>query len=71
MILKKRQNWIRDISLHQPNKDMVLEGDITRDSCFKPEYTLGPAKKLFKHLFVCVLSWSDNGKINFGSWFTK
>jgi hypothetical protein len=52
MILKKRKNRIRDISLHQPNKDMVLEGDITQDSCFKPEYTLGPAKKLSKHLFV-------------------
>jgi hypothetical protein len=44
---------------------------MTQDSYFKPEYTLGPAKKLSKHLFVCVWSWSDNGKINFGSWFTN
>jgi hypothetical protein len=29
MILKKRQNGIRDISLHQRNKGMVLEGDMT------------------------------------------
>jgi hypothetical protein len=44
---------------------------MTRDSYFKPEYTLSPAKKLSKHLFVYVWSWRDNGKINFGSWFTK
>ena len=41
MILKKRQTGIRDISLHQP-KRLVLEGDMTRDSCFKSGYTLCP-----------------------------
>jgi hypothetical protein len=44
---------------------------MTRDSCFKFGYTLGPTKKLSRHLFLCVWSWSDNGKFNFGSWFTK
>jgi hypothetical protein len=71
MILKKRQNWIRDISLHQPNKDMVLEGDITQDSRFNPGYTLCPTNKLSKHLVAWVWSWRDNGKFKFGSWFTK
>jgi hypothetical protein len=71
MILKKRQARIRDISLHQLNKGMVLEGDMTRDSWFKLGYTLYTTKKLSKHLFVYVWSWCDNGKINFGSWFTN
>jgi hypothetical protein len=30
----------------------------------KSRYTLGPIKKLSRHLFVCVWSWSDNGKFN-------
>jgi hypothetical protein len=54
MVLKKRQTIIRGISLHQPNKDMVLEGDITQDSRFKPGYNLRPTKKLSRHLFVWV-----------------
>jgi hypothetical protein len=71
MILKKRQTGIRDINLHQSNEDMVLEGDITRNSWFKPGYTLCSTKKFSKHLFVWVWSWRDNGKFKFGSWFTK
>jgi hypothetical protein len=55
--------------LHQLNKEMVLEGDITRDSCFKLGYNLCPTRKLSRH-FLCVWSWSDDGKINFGSWLT-
>ena len=50
---------------------MVLEGGMTQDSWFKPRYNLCPTSKLFKHLFVCVWSWSENGKFNFGSWLTR
>jgi hypothetical protein len=44
---------------------------MTRDLFFKLGYTLGPAKKLSKHLFVCVWSCSDNGEVKFVSWFTR
>jgi hypothetical protein len=47
------------------NKGMVVEGNMTRDSCFKSGYTLGPTKILSKPLFLCVWSWSDEGKFNF------
>jgi hypothetical protein len=66
MILKKRQAGIRDISLHQPNKGMVLEGDMTRDSWFKSACILHPTNRLPKHSFAWAWSWSDDGKINFG-----
>jgi hypothetical protein len=46
---------------------MVLEGDMTRGSCFKLGYTLCPIKKLSTHLFAWAWSWSDNRKFNVGS----
>jgi hypothetical protein len=33
---QEEANWNRDISLHQATKGMVLEGDMTRDSCLSP-----------------------------------
>jgi hypothetical protein len=36
VIIKNRQTRIRDISLHQLHKGMVLEGNTTRYSYFKP-----------------------------------
>jgi hypothetical protein len=57
--------------LQKSNKGMVLQGNMTRYSYFKPGYTLCPTRKLSKHLFVCVWSWNDNGEFKFGSWLTK
>jgi hypothetical protein len=36
-------------------------------SLLKSRYTLGPTRKLSRHLFVWVWSWSDNRKFNFRS----
>jgi hypothetical protein len=47
-IFKNRQTRIRDISLRQSSKGMVLEGDMTRGSCFKLGYTLCPIRKYLR-----------------------
>jgi hypothetical protein len=39
---------------------------MTRDSWFKPRYNLCPTKKLSRHLFFCVWSWSAKEKSNLG-----
>jgi hypothetical protein len=68
MIFKERQN--RDIYLHQLNKRMVLVGNMTRYSCFKSGYTLGPTKKLPRHLFFSMFGHgviTDNSNLGHGS----
>jgi hypothetical protein len=43
---------------------------MTRDSCFKSGYTLGPTKKLSRHLFFSVFGHgviTDNPNLGLGS----
>jgi hypothetical protein len=52
MVHKERQNGIGITACTNQKRRMVLEGDMTRDSCFKLGYTLCPTKKSSKHLFA-------------------